>query len=127
MSFRDGLKGWLDILIKIGLVIIVLCSITYIAFSIIGNVFEKSPDTVSGLPSFPSTSKANYAIIIKNTNEVLFTNKYDKGVSPEDASLSLYTLHNYYEVRGNKYKLIKITLPMDEYYYGPIIIYERSK
>ena len=90
------------------------------ALSLWANVAEnKAPD--DGIPDYPSISKAQWEVTINNTGNVLLTNEYGH---PTD---NLYILHGYYEIQGKKYKYRDVDLPLDEDYFGPIIVERRTE
>ena len=72
-----------------------------------------------GKVSPPDAQTAAYAVQLRSTGQVLFT---DKAVR----SGSVVTIYNYYEYNGKKFLYRKATLALDETYFGKIDVSKRT-
>ena len=72
-----------------------------------------------GKPEIPSAEKAQYAVQIKSTGQILLAQKVsDKG--------QLVTLTGYYEYNGKKFIFRKGTVTLDERLWGPVTVTRRT-
>lgn len=72
-----------------------------------------------GTVKLPDPSKAQYAVRITSTGQVLFSNKVqDKG--------GTVTMTGYYEYNGRKFLYRKGSLTLDETYFGQVDVVRRQ-
>lgn len=66
----------------------------------------------------PEIDKAQYAVHIVNTGNLLFTNSYDDNGG-------IYVLHGFWESKGDKWQYSNTQLTLDSKIFGKIIIRRR--
>ena len=107
---RDGLRWFRNgVLILIGTVALVYLGACVYANFLAGDGTVKLPDV----------NKAQYAVQIQSTGQILLSDKVDH-------QGSVYTLYNYYEYNGKKFLYRKATLALDETYFGKIDVSKRT-
>ncbi len=124
MSLQSKLtatKDAVQIMMMLGIMAIAFLSAGWLGLSIFANATES--DTVTGLPKMPTNSKAEYAVLIKTTGEVLLTPAVDVTNGPNGDEL--YILHGFYRVVDEKWRYMKTDFTMDEYYWGDLILSKR--
>jgi hypothetical protein len=125
MQIRQTIKDYLHIILLVALITLVSLGAIWIGLSIYANAREN--DNPSGLPDFPSESKAEYLLLIRTTGQVVFTDDLttdlrDRGVENDD----LYKLNGYWDARDGKYRHNDSVLILDELYFGDIIVERRQ-
>ena len=98
-------------LLVIGFLII---GVVYLGACVYANFIQSSP----GEYKLPPIDKAQYEVIINNTNNVLYTNTY--GTNGTEV-----ILQGYWEFIGNKYKYRDNQITLDKKVFGEIIIRRR--
>ena len=121
MPFLRTSNEVLSLILKIILILVGVVFTFWMSTSIYANITEDNIDT--GLPDFPNVEKAEYLVVVKATGEVLLTDDYNTALG--EKGQEVHTLHNYWQVKKNKYRYFDHDLPLDEYYFGDIIITRR--
>lgn len=105
------------IVIKVIFIVLVVGMLAYLGSCVYANFFASDSSTTS---NYPDMDKAGYSVYIKNTGNLLFTDKYEtKGKT--------HILHGFWEMTGKEYKYRKTDLVLDEAIFGIIEIRERVK
>jgi len=113
-SFRDNTKSWLDLLIRLLVVVLIVLGITWLGISIYANFQEYN---FTDIKNEPSIEKAQYEFKIVTTGEIILTEEFD---SVKSGNRSKYILHGYYKINADKWKYSKSDLILDENYFGKI-------
>jgi len=103
--------------IKIVVILGMLAGLAWGGVCVYANFFNKSSE-VGGTQQLPGIEKAAYSVSIKNTHNLLLTDKYEQ-------SGTVYTLHGYWEYTGSGFKYRDATLSLDEQVFGEIIVKRR--
>ena len=117
MSLSDALNisdKLLSVALKLVVIIIGIAVIGYFALSIIADRAENRIDA-----SVPSVNDAQYQFKFKTMGIVVYTDKYDT------TGEGKYILHGFYNLDKRGWKFHKTDLPLDEHYFGDIIIERR--
>lgn len=101
--------------IHAGILVIILMIVAYGGLTIYGNVKAINDNPFS----VPDVEKAAISIRVKNTGLTLFADDAKKTGS------IIVINSSYWELIGNKYKLRKESLILDEAVFGPIELRER--
>jgi len=102
--------------------LLVICIVLFLGgVTVYAHFFDKG-DNPGGLPDFPSVKKAEYQFYLVSTRSFIFTDDYE---IVSHNSPKKYLLHGYWENTGGKYKHRDGDLPLDEKYFGKIIISRR--
>jgi hypothetical protein len=102
--------------LKIVILIILLAALVWVGTCAYANIVERLGDNS---PKMPSLEKARYTVTVRSIGETYLTNKYTR------LSDTQVILHGYWEIKDNKYRYHDIDLPLDEYYFGDIVIERR--
>ena len=80
-----------------------------------------SPTT--GQPGVPKVDEASHSVYIKNTGNLLLTNDYE--VLGEGIGSRVFTLHGFWEMRGQEFVYKDCDILLDERIFGEITIKRR--
>lgn len=118
-SFRDGTNAWLNLVLKI---VLIVGGGAFIAWVIFSGFITWPNNNFLEIKNDVSVEKAQYEFKIITTGEVLLTENFD---SVKSGDRSKYILHGYYKIIGEKWKYSKTDLTLDENYFGRIEYQER--
>jgi len=114
-------------MLKTVLGIIVLIVVVGILALVIGPCvyynFIESPD--SGQPDMPDIEQATHSFYIENTGGLILSSDYEQ--YGQFVGSRLFILHNYWEMRGNDFKLVEDNISLDESIFGKITVKKRTK
>ncbi len=97
--------------------------VLYLGISVWGNIALSRANNTE-VPEMPAITKAPYQVDIYTTGQTLLAKEY---VTIKADKPAKYDIVHYYTIVGNEWLLVESTLPIDEYYWGEIIIKQRVK
>ncbi len=74
-------------------------------------------------PDMPNVDKATHSFYIENTGGLLLASDWNQ--HGQEVGSRLFILHGYWEMRGNKFKLVEGDIILDEAIFGEITVKER--
>ena len=98
----------LTLIIKILVIIFMVAAGAWFLISILGNTL-----LADNPPDQPDTK---FKFLIINTGEYIFTDDYT------EVYRGSYILHGYYELKDNKYRWHEKDLPINDDYFGPVVV-----
>lgn len=123
MVSGEGFKNWSQGVFYIIIIAVIALGAIWVVISIGADFME---DNNSDLPRMPGKSKADTQLIMKSTGDVILVKNYEVSWSPHDPTKQLYTVQpDYYVISDGKWRKKSVTLPLDEFYWGDIIVVKR--
>lgn len=112
------------VLMVIGLCILV-ASLVFVVGPCVYYGFIDKPGIEAADYSVPCREDASHSFYIENTGKLFYASDFE--VTGSTPGKRIIILHGYYDLRGNKFILVKELLPLDESIFGPVEIKERTK
>ena len=118
----QNLNNLTSLVLKLMVITAIVLAVLYFGISIWGNIALNRAD--AGPANEPGISAAPYRVSVRNTGQTLLAVNY---VTIRSKDPQKWEIIHYYTLVDNEWMFVESTLPLDEYYWGPIKIERRLK